>query len=112
MPEPCVAVLGGTGQQGRGLAQRLAIAGFPTIVGSRDAGRAAAAVADWPAAARPQATRDYAAAIADADIIVLAVPFASVDAVIDEQQRHFKPAVLVVDVTVPLVAAGGALTLA
>jgi 8-hydroxy-5-deazaflavin:NADPH oxidoreductase len=40
-----VGVLGGTGDQGRGLARRLAIAGNRVIIGSRDAGRAAAAAA-------------------------------------------------------------------
>src|SRR5260370_13165480 len=40
-----VGVLGGTGDQGRGLASRLATAGNRVIIGSRDAGRAAAAAA-------------------------------------------------------------------
>jgi len=40
-----VAVLGGTGDQGRGLAKRLAAAGNPVIIGSRSAERAAAAAA-------------------------------------------------------------------
>jgi len=35
-----VGILGGTGEQGRGLARRLAMAGNPIILGSRDAGRA------------------------------------------------------------------------
>src|ERR1700722_8468340 len=38
-----VGVLGGTGDQGRGLARRLALAGHKIIIGSRDPGRAAAA---------------------------------------------------------------------
>ena len=41
-----VAILGGTGQQGRGLAQRFAHAGIHVIVGSRDQDRARATVAD------------------------------------------------------------------
>ena len=40
-----IGVLGGTGDQGRGLARRLAMAGNRMIIGSRDAGRAAAAAA-------------------------------------------------------------------
>jgi len=36
-----VAVLGGTGPQGRGLARRWATAGIPVVIGSRDSGRAA-----------------------------------------------------------------------
>ena len=45
---PVVAVLGGTGPQGRGLARRLALAGVHVVLGSRDAGRAAAAAAELP----------------------------------------------------------------
>ena len=35
-----VAILGGTGEQGRGLARRFAMAGNPVIIGSRSRGRA------------------------------------------------------------------------
>jgi NADPH-dependent F420 reductase len=41
-----VGVLGGTGEQGRGLAVRLAAAGQRVVLGSRAAGRAAAIAAD------------------------------------------------------------------
>ncbi len=36
-----IAIVGGTGPEGRGLALRLAMAGHDVIIGSRDAGRAA-----------------------------------------------------------------------
>jgi NADPH-dependent F420 reductase len=112
MPQPRVAVLGGTGQQGSGLAQRLALAGFHVIVGSRDEARAAAIVAGWPPDARPTTTAVYDRAIAAADVIVLAVPFGSVHSLLDEHHPHFKPDALVVDVTVPVTVAAGAVTLA
>ena len=38
---PIIAVVGGTGKLGAGLARRLAKAGYAVIIGSRDAGRAA-----------------------------------------------------------------------
>ncbi len=38
-----IGILGGTGDQGRGLARRLALAGHRVVIGSRDAGRARAA---------------------------------------------------------------------
>lgn len=41
-----IAILGGTGDQGRGLARRLSIAGHRVLIGSRDAGRARAAAAE------------------------------------------------------------------
>jgi NADPH-dependent F420 reductase len=37
---PTIAVIGGSGPEGRGLALRFAMAGYPIIIGSRDAGRA------------------------------------------------------------------------
>ena len=38
---PTIAIIGGTGPEGRGLALRFAMSGYPVIIGSRDAGRAA-----------------------------------------------------------------------
>jgi len=40
---PTIAIIGGSGPEGRGLALRFAIAGYPIIIGSRDAGRASEA---------------------------------------------------------------------
>ena len=40
--KPILAILGGTGQEGRALALRWAHAGYPVIIGSRDAAKAAA----------------------------------------------------------------------
>ena len=45
-PEVTVAVLGGTGPQGRGLVRRWAGAGVPVVVGSRSADRAATTAAE------------------------------------------------------------------
>jgi len=70
--EPVVAVLGGTGEQGRGLARRFALAGLQVVLGSRDAARAEAAAAGLPAGVRGCANADAAAA---GDVVVIAVPF-------------------------------------
>jgi 8-hydroxy-5-deazaflavin:NADPH oxidoreductase len=69
-----VAVLGGTGDQGRGLASRLAAAGHPIIIGSRSAERAAAAAAELggPPAIRGMTNEAAAAA---ADVVIVAVPY-------------------------------------
>ncbi|MGP7997537.1 MAG: NADPH-dependent F420 reductase [Streptosporangiaceae bacterium] len=73
-----IAVLGGTGDQGRGLAHRFAAAGNPVIIGSRSADRAhtaAAGVHDGlggGAAIRGMANADAAAA---ADVVIVAVPW-------------------------------------
>lgn len=71
-----VAVLGGTGPQGRGLARRWAAAGIPVIIGSRAADRAAATAATLAEATGGSVTgAGNAEAAAAADIVVAAVPF-------------------------------------
>jgi NADPH-dependent F420 reductase len=69
-----VAVLGGTGNQGRGLARRLSMAGNPVIIGSRDAGRAAAAAAELgsPPVVTGAENEDAARA---ADMVIAAMPW-------------------------------------
>jgi len=106
-----IAVLGGTGRQGRGLAQRFARAGLRVIVGSRDPVRAREAVAGWPATGQPPEVADYVAASARADVVVLAVPFVSVEPLLQDLQPHFKDGTLVIDVMVPVTFAGGKIAL-
>jgi NADPH-dependent F420 reductase len=69
-----IAVLGGTGEQGRGLAHRFAFAGNPVIIGSRSAERAvAAAEALGPdLGIRGMANADAAR---EADVAIVAVPW-------------------------------------
>jgi NADPH-dependent F420 reductase len=72
-----VGVLGGTGDQGRGLARRLAAAGNPVLIGSRAAARAAAAAAGIVAEpgiadCEGMANEDVARA---ADVVIVAVPW-------------------------------------
>src|SRR6478735_2242434 len=71
-----VAVLGGTGPQGRGLARRFAAAGVPVVIGSRSAERAAEAAATLAEAVGGTVTgADNAGAAAAGDIVVVAVPW-------------------------------------
>ncbi len=68
-----IAVLGGTGDQGRGLARRFAMAGHQVIIGSRSAERAAAAAAGLGipgvrGMANPGAARE-------GDVVIAAVPW-------------------------------------
>ena len=72
-----IAVVGGTGPQGRGLAYRFAAAGNQVILGSRDAGRATEKAdeinqkLDSPAVS----AAENVAAIGSSDIVLLAVPW-------------------------------------
>ncbi|MBM3670032.1 MAG: NADPH-dependent F420 reductase [Actinobacteria bacterium] len=67
-----VGVLGGTGEQGRGLARRLAMAGQRVTIGSRDGGRAAAIAADLGHGVRGA---DNATTAREADVVIVAVPW-------------------------------------
>jgi 8-hydroxy-5-deazaflavin:NADPH oxidoreductase len=73
-----LAVLGGTGDQGRGLARRYALAGHRVVIGSRSAERAAKVAAELaeslPADARVHGADNQAAAVAG-DLVIVAVPF-------------------------------------
>ena len=100
---PTLAVIGGTGNLGHALAVRWAAAGYEIIIGSRSAERAeeAAASLNGAAGAKPRGLANKAAA-EEADVIVVAVPFASQTAIL----KSIADAVggkLVVDTTVPLV---------
>lgn len=69
-----IAILGGTGEQGRGLARRLAMAGQRVVIGSRDAGRAERAAAEL-GADLSLTGMDNAAAVRSADVVIVAVPW-------------------------------------
>lgn len=71
-----VAVLGGTGPQGRGLARRFAAAGLPVVLGSRSADRAEETARTLADATGGQVTgSDNAGAAEAGDIVVVAVPW-------------------------------------
>lgn len=100
-----IAVVGGTGNEGRGLALRFAAAGSRVIIGSRDAARAVE-TAERLAHGQPHpgisglSNRD---AIAAADVVVLAIPFGHVETTLVAERDAFTPGTLVIDVTVPVV---------
>ena len=102
-----IAILGGTGQQGGGLARRLARAGARVVVGSRDPERARATVAEWGGMPQPIQVAGYSDAVAQADVALLAVPFGSVDVLLEEVRSSLKSGVVVIDVTVPITFVGG-----
>lgn len=71
-----VAVLGGTGPQGRGLARRFAAAGLAVVIGSRSAERAADTATELATATGGEVTgADNAQAAEAGDIVVVAVPW-------------------------------------
>ena len=101
---PTLAIIGGTGALGMGLAMRWAAAGYPVVLGSRSSEKAkAAARGIKPAKGAPPVRGDDNARAARAgDIVVIAVPFASHDAILDEISDAVAGRI-VVDAVVPLV---------
>src|SRR5215471_16891202 len=109
-----IAIIGGTGDQGKGLALRWAKKGFEIIIGSRDRERARAAAAEARAMLKASGADNVnldgatnADAAAAAQIIVLTIPFAAQIATLKEIRGKIKAGSLIVDVTVPLESAVG-----
>ncbi len=99
-----IAVLGGTGPEGGGLALRWAQAGYGIIIGSRDAARAQSAAEAINAkigAERASGAENVAAATA-AEIVVLTVPYTAHGATLETVKAACQGKILI-DVTVPLV---------
>ncbi|WP_346796010.1 NADPH-dependent F420 reductase [Halomonas sp. Bachu 37] len=100
-----VAILGGTGPQGRGLALRFARAGIPVVIGSRDGARAQGvadelnAQLDNAATISGEALRDAVTAVDE--MVILAVPYSAHDATL-ESIRDLLPGKILIDIVVPL----------
>lgn len=102
--KPTLAIIGGTGDLGTGLARRWAKAGYGIVIGSRTDDKAQAAAQALAGLATGPAPRGMAnrAAAQAGDVVVLTVPFASQAATLDEI-KGVVAGKLVVDTTVPLV---------
>jgi NADPH-dependent F420 reductase len=100
-----IAVLGGTGKEGKGLAYRWAKAGYRVLIGSRSLEKARAAALELldrlDGKAFIEGTGNIKAAQA-ADVVVLTVPYAAHRETL-ESVREAVQGKLLVDVTVPLV---------
>ena len=99
-----IAVLGGTGAEGSGLAFRWALAGHDVIVGSRSADKAFAAAAELNALLAGRGNVRGAAnldAAREAEVVVLTVPFGAQRATAEDVRDALAGKILV-DVTVPL----------
>jgi 8-hydroxy-5-deazaflavin:NADPH oxidoreductase len=104
-----IAVLGGTGPEGFGLALRWAQAGETIIIGSRDRQRAQAAAEKikQTVGAAHVSGEENSAACAAADLIVLTVPFEGHAALLKQIKPVIRPGSIVIDTTVPLAASVG-----
>ncbi len=105
-----IAIIGGTGPEGMGLALRWARSGENILIGSRDPQRAREASAQLTAragaAVRIQGMEN-AEAVAAADIVVLTVPFSGHASLLKKLKTSFRPDAILIDTTVPLAATVG-----
>ena len=105
-----IAVLGGTGAEGFGLALRWARASESVIIGSRDAGRAREAAAKIQATLGGNANisgEENIAACGVADLLVLTIPFEGHCPLLKQIRTAIRPGSIVIDTTVPLAASVG-----
>jgi hypothetical protein len=108
-----IAIIGGTGNQGFGLALRWAKAGQRILIGSRDRAKAQAAAERVKTAVGSSHVEglENAEASAKTNLVVLTVPFAAQVGILKSLRESFKPGDMLVDVTVPLeIALGGRAT--
>src|SRR5262249_1456637 len=114
-----IAILGGTGPLGSGLAQRWVRAGETVIIGSRDAERAQTSAGQILERVRstqplfklehpsPRPGADNSPAGAAADVVSLAVPFEGHTSLLKKLKPVFKPNTVLIDATVPLATSVG-----
>jgi len=104
-----VSIIGASGALGYGLAVRLAAAGVPIVIGSRDPARgketAQRLAADVPGASVGGTGNEEAAA--GAPIVVLSVPFRNQSETLNNLKGSLREGQLLIDATVPLAAAVG-----
>ncbi|KXK15349.1 MAG: F420-dependent NADPH reductase [Chloroflexi bacterium OLB14] len=100
-----IAVLGGTGKQGKGLAYRWALAGYHVLIGSRDeesAKNTANELSQMLGEGVSISGRTNSQSAKEADIVVLSVPYSAHRSTLESVKENLSGKILI-DVTVPLV---------
>jgi NADPH-dependent F420 reductase len=104
-----IAILGGTGDQGLGLALRFARAGRPVVIGSRKEDRAIAAAEEVrkAVAGADVVGLENAGATRRAEVVILSVPFEHTAATVKALRDVLVPGQIMVSMGVPLATAIG-----
>jgi len=105
-----IAVIGGTGPAGAGLALRFVRAGEKVIIGSRDAARAqqsAERIRQRIGQLAQVSGLENSAACAASDLLVLTVPFEGQAELLKQLKAAIRPGSILIDATVPLAASVG-----
>jgi NADPH-dependent F420 reductase len=110
MPQQTIAILGGTGDQGLGLALRFTRAGCPVAIGSRKVERALEA-AEQVRKQVPEAAQvaglENADAVVGAEVVILSVPFEHTAPTLKSVRERLTEGQIVVSMGVPLATAIG-----
>jgi NADPH-dependent F420 reductase len=105
-----VAIIGGTGDEGFGLALRLARAGEPVMIGSRSEDRGAEAAVrarDLLGGEAQVEGTENAKAVAGHDVVFVTVPYAGQAEIYRSLKEHWLEGTIVCDATTPLATAVG-----
>ncbi|MFY9554098.1 MAG: NADPH-dependent F420 reductase [Blastocatellia bacterium] len=104
-----VGLIGGTGEEGRGLALRWALAGARVLIGSRTPERAKTAADELNRvlASRPEKLQqiEYGEnrdVISGSELVLLTVPFAHAASTLEAHRRDFPRGSILIDITVPV----------
>jgi NADPH-dependent F420 reductase len=102
--ELTVGIIGGTGEEGRGLALRWAMAGAQVILGSRVAERAREAADELNQVLGQEKIRygTNEAAVAASEFVLLTVPFNHAAATLESLNDNFRSDAILIDITVPV----------
>jgi NADPH-dependent F420 reductase len=104
-----IAILGGTGDQGLGLALRFCRSGRRVLIGSRKAERAVEAAVQVRSQVPGAQVEGFSneEATAGAEIVILSVPFEHTAGTLKAIKESLRPGQIVVSMTVPLATAIG-----
>ena len=102
-----VGLIGGTGEEGRGLALRWAVAGARVSIGSRTLDRAKAVAEELnqtvgSGAVEPISYGENRDVIGASDLALLTVPFAHAASTLEAHRQDFREGAILVDITVPV----------
>lgn len=99
-----VGLIGGTGEEGRGLALRWAMAGARVAIGSREISRAKTTADELNQLVpnNPVAYGENNTVITESEFVLLTVPFAHAAATLESHKQDFRAGAILIDITVPV----------
>jgi NADPH-dependent F420 reductase len=99
-----IGLIGGTGEEGRGLALRWAMAGAQVAIGSRTIERAKTTADELNQFIpnNPVSYGENSNVVAESEFVLLTVPFAHAAATLESHNKDFRAGAILIDITVPV----------